>query len=47
MAATIEPEPTDSEREAILAALAEAPGAASWWAEAALREGVEDGDEDA
>ena len=47
VAATIEPEPTDAEREAILAALAEAPGAASSWAEVALREGVDDGDDDA
>lgn len=41
--ATIEPEPTPAEREAILAAL-HRPGDTSpaEWAEAALREGVED-----
>jgi hypothetical protein len=39
---TIDPEPSDDEREAILAALQE-PGTAPLgeWAEAALREGVE------
>lgn len=47
MVATIEPEPTDAERQAILAALAEPPGAEPGWVEAALREGVEDGDEGA
>lgn len=41
--AAIEPEPTDSEREAILAALAETAREASGaWAEAALAEGVEE-----
>jgi hypothetical protein len=40
--ATIEPEPTEDEREAILAALgAPADGFAGEWAEAALLEGVE------
>ena len=47
MSATIEPEPSDAEREAILAALGDdrepAPGA---WAEAALLEGVENGEPD-
>jgi hypothetical protein len=44
--ATIEPEPTDGEREAIVAAL-ESPAAADpRWAEAALLEGVEDGELD-
>jgi hypothetical protein len=47
VAATIEPEPGEEERQAILAALAEAAGAASGWAEAALREGVDPGDADA
>ena len=42
MAATIEPEPTDDEREAILAALARRESQDSGWTEAALREGVED-----
>jgi hypothetical protein len=41
MPATIEPEPTEDEREAILAALSTSPGAASDWASAALAEGVE------
>ena len=44
MPPTIEPEPTEDEREAILTALAAVPGAASGWAAAALSEGVE-GDE--
>ena len=39
---TIEPEPNEDEREAILAALAEAPAGDARWAAAALREGVED-----
>ena len=42
MTPTIEPEPNDDEREAILAALAEPPAGAAGWAAAALREGVED-----
>ena len=45
MSATIEPEPSDAEREAILAALADAEAiAADGWAEAALADGVEEGD---
>lgn len=47
MSATIEPEPTDAEREAILTAIAapaeRCPGE---WAEAALSEGVEAGEPD-
>ena len=47
MSATIEPEPSDAEREAILAALASAgEGALSEWAQAALLEGVEAGEPD-
>jgi hypothetical protein len=47
MAATIEPEPSDGEREAILAALDEASEpAVAEWAEAALLEGVESGELD-
>jgi hypothetical protein len=47
MAATIEPEPSDAERDAILAALARPDGdALGEWAEAALSEGVEGGDSD-
>ena len=42
MTPTIEPEPSEDEREAILAALAEPPAADAGWAAAALREGVED-----
>ena len=41
MPATIEPEPTDEEREAILAALAGPVGSDSRWAEAALVEALE------
>ena len=44
MTPTIEPEPNEEERQAILAALAEAPDSDEGWAAAALREGVE-GDE--
>ena len=44
MPPTIEPEPSEDEREAILAALAAAPKTDSGWAAAALLEGVE-GDE--
>ena len=44
--ATIEPEPTDEEREAIVAALARPAAAAPRWAEAALLEGFEDGELD-
>ena len=43
---SIEPEPSEEERQAILAALAGAPEADSSWSAAALREGVEDGEED-
>ena len=47
MSATIEPEPTDEERDAIVAALAGRPPATDQsWAEAALLEGVEDGEPD-
>ena len=43
MTPTIEPEPNEDEREAILAALAEASaGGDEGWAAAALRAGVED-----
>jgi hypothetical protein len=44
--ATIEPEPTEEEREAILAALAGPAAADHGWADAALLEGVEDGELD-
>jgi hypothetical protein len=37
----VEPEPTDEEREAILAALVPTPDEPSAWAEAARRESVE------
>ena len=46
MAATIEPEPTEEEREAILAALAGPAAADLGWANAALLEGVEECDFD-
>jgi hypothetical protein len=46
VSATIEPEPTDEEREAIVAALAGRPETEQSWAEAALLEGVEDGEPD-
>ena len=46
MAATIEPEPTEEEREAILAALAGPLRRSDGWASAALAEGVEDGELD-
>jgi hypothetical protein len=47
VSATIEPEPSENERAAILAALAEAAIAdAGQWAEAALLEGVESGQPD-
>ena len=42
MTPTIEPEPNEDEREAILAALAEAPAGEEGWAAAALRVGVVD-----
>ena len=43
MRATIQPEPSDSERAAILAALADADDERTGpWAEAALNEGLED-----
>ena len=41
MRSRIEPEPNEEEREAILAALTEAPAGDEGWAAAALREGVE------
>jgi hypothetical protein len=41
----IQPEPSDAEREAILAALADAEDdRAGDWAEVSLTDGVEDGD---
>ena len=46
MPATIDPEPTDEEREAILAALTGPAGSESRWAEAALVEAAEDGELD-
>ena len=46
MSATIEPEPTEEEREAILGALAGPAAADPGWANAALLEGVEDPDSD-
>ena len=46
MPATIEPEPSEEEREAIVAALASPDAAESGWAEAALLEGIEDGELD-
>ena len=46
MAATIEPEPTEEEREAILAALARPASVEDGWAAAALVEGVEEGELD-
>jgi len=46
VAATIEPEPTDQEREAILAALARPASGEDGWASAALAEGVEEGELD-
>lgn len=46
MSATIEPEPTEEEREAILAALARPAPAEGGWASAALAEGVEEDDLD-
>lgn len=42
MPPTIEPEPTEDEREAILTALSAAPRAESEWAAAALLEGVDE-----
>lgn len=42
MSATIEPEPPEEEREAILAALIAPAEAADAWAAASLLEGVED-----
>jgi hypothetical protein len=42
--ARIEPEPAEIDREAIVAALAEAAGTESEWADAALLEGVDAGD---
>jgi hypothetical protein len=47
VSATIEPEPSAAEREAILAALERGPDAGPGeWAEAALLEGVESGEPD-
>ena len=47
MPATIVPEPSDAEREAILAALGRPPEVnRGEWAEAALLEGVESGEPD-
>jgi quinol monooxygenase YgiN len=44
MVATMEPEPTEEEREAILAALVRPARADEGWASAALAEGVEEGE---
>ena len=44
MAATIQPEPTEEEREAILAALGRPAPSEDGWASAALAEGVEEGE---
>ncbi len=41
MSASFEPEPSEAEQEAILAALCRAEEVAGEWAEAALLEGVE------
>jgi hypothetical protein len=46
VSAAIEPEPTEEQREAILAALAAPASADQGWASAALLEGVEDGELD-
>ena len=46
MSATIEPEPSAAEREAILAALARPAREDGEWARTALLEGVEDGELD-
>jgi hypothetical protein len=46
MPPTIEPEPTEEEREAILAALAGGREDDAGWSDAALLEGVEDGEPD-
>ena len=46
MSAAIEPEPSEEEREAILAALASPAPGDQGWASAALSEGVEDGELD-
>jgi hypothetical protein len=46
VSATIEPEPTEEEREAILVALAGAVPGDQGWASAALLEGVEEGEAD-
>ena len=46
MAATIEPEPPEQEREAILAALSVFVPAEQSWAVTALLEGVEEGEAD-
>ena len=46
MSATIEPEPSEAEREAILGALAEPDPTDQGWAAAALLEGVADAELD-
>ena len=46
MSATIEPEPSEAESEAILAALARPAEQDGEWAEASLLEGLEDGELD-
>ena len=46
MSATIEPEPSEEEREAIVSALAAPVVSEPGWAEAALLEGVEEGELD-
>ena len=44
MSAAIEPEPTEEEREVILAALADVVPSEQGWGSAALLEAVEDGE---
>jgi hypothetical protein len=46
MPATIEPEPPETEREAILAAVGRPTEQEGEWAQAALLEGIEDGELD-
>ena len=46
VSATIDPEPGEEEREAILAVLAPVAGGEGAWAATALLEGVDDGEPD-
>ena len=46
MTPTIDPQPSEDEREAILASLASAAREGDGWSAAALLEGVEDGESD-